>query len=204
MLYHDFIDCYGKRNAPLVQDAGGCDTGQLVTHEGGICGGHFLNLGQDGSADQIRAGLEKLSTQGLGISVDHGHGEAGLGVFKIVLHLDGDADFYKLTHAAQLLSLADGVLVGLTPYGEVDGVAGNFDLDLVHCGTVSEPGGGKDGGGDERDGEDDADDGVHFHGGGFLSLTLLAEQWINRFCSGLETKKCRPDWSGWQVRPLLF
>ena len=61
-------------------------------------------------------------------------------------------------------SFSNGVLVGLTPGGEVDGVAGNFDLDLVHRGTVSEPGGGQDGGSDERKGEDDADDGVHFHG----------------------------------------
>lgn len=161
-----------------VLDGCGGYIGQLVTHEGSIGGGHFLNLGQDGSADQIRAGLEKLSTQGLGIGVDHGHGEAGLGVFKIVLHLDGNADLYKLTHAAQLLSFADGVLVGLAPGGEVDGVAGDFDLDLVHCGTVGEPGGGQNGGGDKREGEDDADDRVHFHGGGFLSLALLVEQWI--------------------------
>ena len=159
-------------------DSCGGYAGRLVSHEGGFGVGYGSNLVQDGSADQIRAGLEKLSTQGLGIGVDHGNGEAGLGVFKIVLHLDGDADFYKLTHAAQLLSFADGVLVGLTPGGEVDGVAGNFDLDLVHCGTVGEPGGGQNGGGDEREGKDDADNRVHFHGGGFLSLTLLAEQWI--------------------------
>lgn len=81
--------------------------GQFVPHEGGIGGGHFLDLGQDGSADQIRAGLEKFSSQGLGISVDHGNGEAGLGIFKIVLHLDGDADFYKLTHAGGTSFLAE-------------------------------------------------------------------------------------------------
>ena len=69
-----------------------------------------------------------------------------------------------MRHWSRGASLSDGVLVGLTPGGEVDGVAGNFDLDLVHCGTVGEPGGGQNGGGDKRKGEDDADDGVHFHG----------------------------------------
>lgn len=69
-----------------------------------------------------------------------------------------------MRHWSRGASLSDGVLVGLTPGGEVYGVACNFDLDLVHCGTVGEPGGGQDGGGDECEGEDDADDGVHFHG----------------------------------------
>ena len=67
-----------------------------------------------------------------------------------------------MRHWSRGASLSDGVLVGLTPGGEVYGVACNFDLDLVHCGTVGEPGGGQDGGGDERDGEDDADDGFIF------------------------------------------
>lgn len=177
----DFISCSPLLRSVVlysILDGCGCNTGQFVATKGGFCSGYFLDFVEDGLADQIRAGLEKLSTQGLGISIDHGNGKAGLGTFKIVLHLDGDADFCKFVHAAQLLLLSDGVLVGLTPGGEVDGVAGNFDLDLVHCGTVGEPGGGQDGGGDEREGEDDADDGVHFHGGDFLSLALLAEQWI--------------------------
>ena len=164
MLYHKFIDCYGKRKAPLVQDAGGCDTGQLVTHEGGIGAGHGSDLVQDGFADQIFAGLAQFGLQRIGVGTNHGRGDTSLVTFKIVLHLDGDADLCKFVHAAQLLLLSDGVLVGLTPGGEVDGVAGDFDLDLVHRGTVGEPGGGQDGGGDEREGEDDAADGVHFHG----------------------------------------
>ena len=170
MLYHEFIDCYGKRKAPLVQDACGCDTGQLVTHEGGIGAGHGSDLVQNGFADQIFAGLAQFALQCIGVGTNHSRGDASLGAFKVVLHLDSNTDFCKFVHAAQFLSLADGVLVGLTPGGEVDGVAGDFDLDLVHCGTVGEPGGGQNGGGDEREGEDDADDGVHFHGGGFLSL----------------------------------
>lgn len=176
MLYHKFIDCYGKRKAPLVQDAGGCDIGQLVTHEGGIGAGHGSDLVQDGFADQILAGLAQFGLQCIGVGTNHGRGDTSLVTFKIVLHLDGDADLCKFVHAAQLLLLSDGVLVGLTPGGEVDGVADNFDLDLVHRGTVGEPGGGQDGSGDERDGEDDANDGVHFHDGGFLSLMPLTKQ----------------------------
>lgn len=90
----------------------------------------------------------------------HRDGEACLGGFGIVFHLDGDEDFLKLIHGG---SLSNHIFVGLAEHGEVNGITGNFHLDVLHGGAVGEVGGGENGGSDEGDGGDGADNGL-FHG----------------------------------------
>lgn len=101
--------------------------------------------------------------------------EACLGGFGIVFHLDGDEDFLKLIHGS---SLSNHIFVGLAEHGEVNGVAGNFHLNVLHGGAVGEVGGGENGGSDEGDGEKDFQN--RFHGG----LPFLKNWYKNSAAAG--------------------
>lgn len=106
--------------------------------------------------------------QVLGFIIGHRDGEAGLGVFGIVLHLDGDEDFAELIHGR---SLSNHIFIGLAEHGQVNGIAGNFHLNVLHGGAVGEVGGGENGGSDEGEGEKDFQN--RFHGG----LPFLDGKW---------------------------
>lgn len=142
-----------------MQELGAGDVGQVVAHEVGLplcyvpdrCQYTFPEVGME-AADFIE--------QGVGFCVGHRDGEAGLGVFGIVLHLNSDEDFLKLIHGG---SLSNHIFIGLAEHGEVNGIAGNFNLDILHRGAVGEVRGGENGRGDEGDGHGNADDGL-FHG----------------------------------------
>ena len=66
-----------------------------------------------------------------------------------------------------MASLSNHIFVGLAEHGEVNGIAGNFHLDVLHRGAVGEVGGGENGGSDDGDGGDGFQ--KRFHGGDFLS-----------------------------------
>lgn len=67
--------------------------------------------------------------------------------------------------------LSNHIFVGLAEHGEVNGIAGNFYLDILHCGAVGEVGGGENGRGDEGKSEKDFQN--RFHGG----LPFLDGKW---------------------------
>lgn len=118
-----------------------------------------LNNRQD-SFPKVGMPVAEFIEQCVGFCLGHRDGEACLGVFGIVFHLDGDEDFLKLIHGS---SLSNHILVGLAEHGEVNGIAGNFHLDVLHRGAVGEVGGGENGGSDEGEGGDGTDEGL-FHG----------------------------------------
>lgn len=132
-----------------------------------------LDSRQD-SFPEVRMLAAEFIKQGVGFCVCHRDGEAGLGGFGIVLHLDGDEDFTELIHGS---SLSNHIFVGLAEHGEVNGIAGNFNLDILHRGTVGEVGGGENGGSDEGEGQGNADDGLFHSGASFLEIK------INLLCS---------------------
>lgn len=151
-----------------MQDFSAGDVGQVVAHEVGMPLCDVPDRCQDTFPD-VRMPAADFIEQGVGFCVGHRGGEACLGVFGIVFHLDGDEDFLKLIHGS---SLSNHIFVGLAEHGEVNGIAGNFHLNVLHGGAVGKVGGGENGGSDEGDGGDGADDGL-FHGGGsFLEIKI--------------------------------
>ena len=132
--------------------------GQVVAHEGCVGLGDIVDGFVNGIAQDC-AFAEDFIEQVLGFFVGHRDGEASLGGFGFVLHLDGDENFAEFIHGG---SLSNHIFIGLE-HGQVNGIAGNFHLDVLHRGTVGEVGGGEDGGSDEGEGGDGADDGL-FHG----------------------------------------
>lgn len=143
-----------------MQEFSAGDVGQVVAHEGGIPLCDAPDHCQDIFPD-VRMPDADFIEQGVGFCVGHRDGEAGLGGFGIVFHLDGDEDFLKLIHGS---SLSNHIFVGLAEHSEVNGIAGNFHLDILHRGAVGEVGSGENGGSDEGEGGDSTDDGL-FHGG---------------------------------------
>ena len=97
--------------------------------------------------------------QGVCFCFGHRDGEAELGDFGIVFHLDGDEDFLKLIHGG---SLSNHIFVGLAEHGQVNGIAGNFHLDILHGGAVGEVRGGENCGSDDGEGGEDFQN--RFHG----------------------------------------
>ena len=154
-----------------MQDFSAGDIGQVVAHEVGLPLCDVPDRCQDISPG-VRMPAAEFIEQGVGFCVGHRGGEAGLGGFEIVFHLDGDEDVLKLIHGS---SLSNHIFVGLAEHGEVNGIAGNFHLNVLHRGAV---GGGENGGSDDGDGGDGADDGL-FHGG-----ASFFEIKINLLCSG--------------------
>lgn len=125
--------------------------------------------------------------QGVGFCVGHRGDEAGLGDFGIIFHLDGDEDVLKLIHGS---SLSNHIFVGLTEHSEVNGIAGNFHLDILHCSAVGEVGGSENGGSDEGEGGDSTDDGL-FHGGisfpGWkMGIKIAPQQVAGRFWNNIQ------------------
>lgn len=106
--------------------------------------------------------------QGVGFCVGHRDGEACLGVFGIVFHLDGDENFLKLIHGG---SLSNHIFIGLAEHSEVNSIAGNFYLNVLHRGAVGEVGGGENGGSDEGDGGEDFQNRFH-DGASFLGCKM--------------------------------
>lgn len=156
-----------------MQDFSAGDVGQVVAHEVGIGLGNIVDGFVNGIAQDCAFATDFIE-QGVGFCVGHRDGEAGLGDFGIVFHLDGDEDVIKLIHGS---SLSNHIFVGLAEHGEVNGIAGNFHLDVLHGGAVGEVGGSENGGSDEGEGQGNADDGL-FHGGAsFLEIK------INLLCS---------------------
>ena len=142
-----------------MQDFSAGDGGQVVAHEGGIGLGNIVDGFVNGIAQDCAFAADFIE-QILGFFIDHRDGETGLGVFGIVLHLDGDENFAKLIHGS---SLSNHIFIGLAEHGQVNGVAGNFYLDVLHRGTVGEVGGGEDGCCDEGEGGEGFQN--RFHGG---------------------------------------
>ena len=142
--------------------------GQVVAHEGCVGLGDIMDSFVNGIAQDC-AFAEDFIEQVLGFFVGHRDGEASLGVFRIVLHLDGDEDFAELIHGS---SLSNHIFVGLAEHGEVNGIAGNFHLDVLHRGAVGEVGGGENGGSDEGEGGYNADDGLFHSGTSFLGWKM--------------------------------
>lgn len=131
-----------------MQDFSSGDVDQVVAHEVGIPLCDAPDHCQDIFPD-VRMPAADFIEQGVGFCVGHRDGEAGLGDFGIVFHLDGDEDVIKLIHGS---SLSNHIFVGLAEHGEVNGIAGNFHLDILHRGAVGEVGGGENGGSDEGNG----------------------------------------------------
>lgn len=52
------------------------------------------------SFPEVRMPVAEFIEQGVGFCVGHRDGEAGLGDFEIVFHLDGDEDFTELIHGS--------------------------------------------------------------------------------------------------------
>ena len=149
-----------------MQELGTGNRFEVVAHEGGIGLGNIVDGFVNGIAKDCAFAADFIE-QVLGFFIGHRDGEAGLGVFGIVFHLDGDEDFLKFIHGS---SLSNHIFVGLAEHGEVNGIAGNFHLDVLHRGAVGEVGGGENSGSDEGEGGDGTDDGL-FHGGdSFLRL----------------------------------
>ena len=155
----------GKINADSesMQNFSAGDVGQVVAHEGGIGLSNIMDGFVNGIAQDCAFAADFIE-QILGLFIGHRDGEAGLGGFGIVFHLDGDEDFFKFIHGG---SLSNHIFVGLAEHGQGQGVSGGavLGLDVLHRGAVGQVGGSEDGGGDEGDGQGNADDGL-FHGGG--------------------------------------
>ena len=151
-----------------MQDFSAGDIGQVVAHEVCLPLCDVPDRCQDISPG-VRMPAAEFIEQGVGFCVGHRGGEACLGDFKIVFHLDGDEDVLKLIHGS---SLSNRIFVGLAEHGEVNGIAGNFHLNVLHGGAIGEVGGGENGGSDEGEGGDGTDDGL-FHGGAsFLEIKI--------------------------------
>ena len=129
---------------------------EVVAHEGGIGLGNIVDGFVNGIAQDCVFAAD-LIEQVLGFFIGHRDGEAGLGVFGIVLHLDSDEDFAELIHGG---SLSNHIFIGLAEYGEVNGIAGNFHLNVLHGGAVGEVGGCENGGSNEGEGGEGTDDGL--------------------------------------------
>lgn len=142
-----------------MQDLSAGDVGQVVVHEVGLPLCDVPDRCQD-IFPEARMPAADFIEQGVGFCVGHRGGEAGLGGFGTVFHLDGDEDVFKLIHGS---SLSNHIFVGLAEHGEVNGIAGNFNLDVLHGGAVGEVRGGENGGSDEGEGHGNADNGL-FHG----------------------------------------
>ncbi len=147
-----------------MQDFSAGDIGQVVAHEVGMPLCDVPDRCQDTFPD-VRMPAADFIEQGVGFCVGHRDGEAGLGDFGIVFHLDGDEDVLKLIHSS---SLSNHIFVGLAEHGEVNGITGNFHLNVLHGGAVGQVGGGENGGSDEGEGGEDFQN--RFHGG--LSFRL--------------------------------
>lgn len=143
-----------------MQDFSSGDIDQVVAHEVGIGLGNIVDGFVNGIAQDCAFAAEFIK-RGVGFCVGHRDGEACLGGFGIVFHLYGDEDVLKLIHGS---SLSNHIFVGLAEHSEVNGIAGNFHLDILHRGAVGEVGSGENGGSDEGEGGDSTDDGL-FHGG---------------------------------------
>lgn len=142
-----------------MQDFSAGDVGQVVAHEVGMPLCDVPNRCQDTFPD-VRMPAADFIEQGVGFCVGHRDGEAGLGDFGIVLHLDGDEDVLKLIHG---WSFSNHIFIGLAEHCQVNGITGNFHLNVLHGGAIGEVGGGENGGGDEGDGGEDFQN--RFHGG---------------------------------------
>ena len=136
----------------------GCD---IIPHEVGMSLCDVLDRCQD-TFPEVRMPAADFIEQGVGFCVGHRDGEAGLGGFGIVFHLDSDEDFLKLIHGG---SLSNHIFVSLAEHGEGQGVGGGavLWLDVLHRGAVGQIGGGEDGGGDDGEGGEDFQN--RFHGG---------------------------------------
>lgn len=153
-----------------MQDFSAGDGCGIISHEVGISICDVFDNRQD-SFPEVRMPAADFIEQSVGFCFGHRDGEACLGVFGIVFHLDGDEDFLKLIHGS---SLSNHIFVGLAEYGQGQGIGGGdvLGLDVLHGGAVGEIGGGDDGGGDDDDCQGNADDGL-FHGGGsFLEIKI--------------------------------
>ena len=149
-----------------------------------ICNG--LDSRQDSFPEVCMLAAEFIKQDGC-FCVVHRDCEAGLGDFGIVFHLDGDEDFLKLIHGG---SLSNYIFIGLAEHGEVNGIAGNFHLDVLHRGAVGEVGGGENGGCDDGEGGDGADDGL-FHGGASflgwkIGIKIAPQQVAGRFWNNIQ------------------
>lgn len=168
-----------------MQDLSAGDVGQVVAHEVGMPFCDVPDRCQDTFPD-VRMPAADFIEQGVGFCVGHRGGEAGLGDFGIVFHLDGDEDVLKFIHGS---SLSNHIFVGLAEHGEVNGIAGNFHLDVLHRGAVGEVGGGENGGSDEGEGHGNADDGL-FHGGASflgwkMGIKIAPQQVTGRFWNNI-------------------
>lgn len=143
-----------------MQDFSAGNRFEVIAHEGGIGLGNIVDGFVNGIAQDCAFAADFIE-QGVGFCVGHRDGEAGLGAFGIVFHLDGDEDILKLIHGS---SLSNHIFVGLAEHGQVNGITGNFHLNVLHRGAVGEVGGGENGGSDDGEGGEGADDGL-FHGG---------------------------------------
>ena len=158
-----------------MQDFSAGDVGQVVAHEVGLPLCYVQDRCQD-TFPEVRMPAADFIEQGVGFCVGHRDGEAGLGGFGIVFHLDGDEDFLKLIHGG---SLSNHIFIGLAEHSEVNGIAGNFHMDVLHGGAVGEVGGGEHGRGDEGDGGECTDDGL-FHGVvSFLEIKIKSVQKVD-------------------------
>ena len=135
---------------------------------------------------EVRMPVAEFIEQGVGFCVGHRDGEAGLGGFEIVFHLDGDEDFLKLIHGS---SLSNHIFVGLAEHSEVNGIAGNFHLDILHRGAVGEVGCGENGCGDEGNGGEDFQNRFH-DGASFLGwkmgIKIASQQVAGRFWNNIQ------------------
>lgn len=82
-----------------MQDFSAGDVGQVIAHEVGIRLGNIVDGFVNGIAQDCAFAAEFIE-QGVGFCVGHRDGEAGLGDFEIVFHLDGDEDFTELIHGS--------------------------------------------------------------------------------------------------------
>lgn len=141
-----------------MQDFSAGDGCGIISHEVGISICDVFDNRQD-SFPEVRMPAADFIEQSVGFCFGHRDGEACLGVFGIVFHLDGDEDFLKLIHGS---SLSNHIFVGLAEHSEVNSIAGNFYLNVLHRGAVGEVGGGENGGSDDGDGGEDFQN--RFHG----------------------------------------
>lgn len=141
-----------------MQNFSAGDVGQVVVHEVGLPLCDVPDRCQD-SFPEVRMLAADFIEQGLGFCFCHRDGEAGLGDFGIVFHLDGDEDVFKLIHGS---SLSNHIFVGLAEHGQVNGITGNFHLNVLHGGAIGKVGGGENGCSDEGNGGEDFQN--RFHG----------------------------------------
>lgn len=87
-----------------------------------------------------------------------------------------------------MTSLSNHIFIGLAKYGEVNGIAGNFHLNVLHGGAVGEVGGGENAGGDEGDGGEDFQNRFH-DGASFLGwkigIKIAPQQVTGRFWNNI-------------------